>query len=187
MIIWIGSNTKAAAQKDGFYMVPQAGLLNGDKKVDASVQLSGGVSCKQWQYGAGMGFDYYKFRSVPLYAEGKRFFGSKDNKPFLYAEAGWNIAYPLENQRYHNYGWWTETTMKSKFSNGIIAGGGAGVFLPNKKGNGVMLALGYSTKTLRESWTEFLWDPVAAMQVTSRRSQKYILNRVVLKIGFRVF
>jgi hypothetical protein len=179
--------TKGQAQKQAFYLLPQVGLVNGDDHVSGSVLLSGGFANKNWQYGAGTGYDYYKFRSVPVYAEVKRLFGANSNKIFIYTNAGWNIAFPLESQRYHYSNWWWETTSKSKFSNGIIAEGGAGVFLPNKKGKGFVLSLGYSTKTLKESWTEMIWDPVASLQISTPRSNKYTLNRTVLKVGFRIF
>jgi len=175
------------SQKNSFFLLPQLGLLNGDGHVNASVLVSGGMEVAEWQYGIATGFDYYKFRSVPVYAEVRRFIGRNRKKPFLYAAAGWNIAFPLEEQNHYYNGWWGGNTDKSDFDNGYILEGGAGIFLSNKKGKGLILSAGYSTKTLGESWMENNWNPENNSWIMTSHTNRYTLNRIQLKAGFRIF
>ena len=152
------------------------------------VGLTAGVANKQWVYGIGSSVDYYKLRSVPVYAEVKRQFGNKRNAPFLYANGGINIHWVLESQhQYHNNWGWGTTLPTCDFSNGHFIEAGSGVNIRNKKGKGMFLSLGYSSKSLSEAWTEGIWDPLKNEIVMTDRSKKYLLNRVVFKVGLRVF
>ena len=152
------------------------------------VGLTAGVANKQWVYAIGSSVDYYKLRSVPVYVEVKRQLGNKTNTPFVYANAGINIHWVLESQhQYHNNWGWGPTPTNCDFSNGHFVEAGTGVNIRNKKGKGMFLSLGYSSKTLSEAWTESIWDPLKNEIVITDRSKKYLLNRLVFKVGFRVF
>jgi hypothetical protein len=176
------------AQKPEFYLAPYAGLLNGKKHASQMPGLTAGVANKQWVYGIGSSVDYYKLRSVPVYAEVKRSLGNKTNTPFLYANAGININWVLESQHpYHNNWGWGTTPTTCNFSNGHFVEAGTGVNIKNKKGKGLFLSLGYSRKSLSEAWKESTWDPLKNEIVMTDRSKKYLLNRLVFKVGFRLF
>lgn len=176
------------AQKTEFYLAPQAGLLNGNKQASQMFGLTAGVANKQWVYGIGSSIDYYQFRSIPVYAEVKKIFGNKTNSPFIYANAGKNMDWVLENQHQHPQYWgWGAPTVDCNFSSGSFLEAGTGVNIKNKKEKGMFLSLGYSRKNLNESWTETVWDPSKNEVVNSNRSKKYLLNRIVFKAGFRIF
>ena len=176
------------AQKPALYLAPQVGLLNGKQHASQTFGLTAGVATSQWVYGIGGSVDYYKFRSVPVFAEVKRMFGEKKNMPFVYANAGINMDWVLANQHQHPQYWgWGTPIEDCNFSNGHFLEGGAGVNLKNKEGKGFILSLGYSSKTLSESWEENIWDPVESKLTPTLRSNKYALNRIVFKVGFRIF
>ncbi|MEO7043740.1 MAG: hypothetical protein ABI091_00430, partial [Ferruginibacter sp.] len=127
-----------------------------------------------------------KFRSAPLYAALKKMFGDKKEAPFLYANAGINIAWVLSNQHY-GYPFWGSSVTPSHFTNGHFIEAGTGVNMKNKKGKGFFLSLGYSSKTLKENWMENVWDPAKNESIISPHTNKYLLNRIVFKVGFQLF
>ncbi len=79
------------------YLKPQLGILNGNQDNSFQFQLLGGIVSKNWQVGMGAGLDYYKVRSVPLFADIRRYFGG-DNKVFAFVNAGCNIPWALDKQ-----------------------------------------------------------------------------------------
>lgn len=176
------------SQKKEFYLAPQIGLLNGNNHISETVGLTVGVANRNWVYGIGTSIDYYKFRSVPVYTEVKKMFGDKKTTPFLYADAGINISCVLSDQHQFNYypigGGPVVTT---NFTDGHFVEAGTGVNIKNKKGKGFFLSLGYSSKTLKENWLENVWDPGKNETIISPRSNKYLLNRIIFKVGFRLF
>lgn len=176
------------AQKPAFYLAPQVGLLNGNSHAGKMFGLTAGLATTDWVYGIGASIDYYKLRSVPVYAEVKRMLGNNKNTPFLYANAGINMDWVLANQHYHQHNWgWGAPLTDCNFSNGHFLETGAGVNIKNKEGKGFSLSLGYSSKSLSESWTENIWDPLENKFTPTLRANKYSLNRVVFKVGFRIF
>ena len=176
------------AQKKEFYLAPQVGLLNGNFHASEMFGLTAGVATTQWVYAVGASVDYYKSRSAPVFAEVKRMFADKKNTPFLYANAGINVDWVLANQHQHPQFWgWGAPIADCSFSSGRFLEGGAGVNLKNKEGKGFILSLGYSSKSLSESWTENIWEPNENKIILNQRSNKYSLNRIVFKVGFRIF
>ncbi len=176
------------AQKIDFYLAPEIGLLSSKTDVAKTIGLTAGLSHNQWIYGIGASLDYYKFRSLPLFAEVKRMFGNNLNTPFVYMRAGQNIDLVLDRQHLHPQYWnWGVPISDCDFSNGLFYEAGAGMAFKNKKGKGTFLSIGYSRKTLSENWTERIWNASKNDWETAAVSKKYLLNRVVFKMGFRIF
>jgi hypothetical protein len=166
-----------------FYMVPQLVLLNGDHSASGQVQLTGGIQKNNWCLGAGVGIDYYKLRSIPLFADAKLFLG-KSHSLFTYANLGCNMAWPLESQ-YRTTWLWTSGTQKSNFSYGLYTDLGIGYAITGKQNKGIMISLGYSIKTLTETYfqAEYADFPISA-RINKEYRVNYSLNRVALKLGF---
>nr|WP_168420872.1 hypothetical protein [Escherichia coli]NKQ99695.1 hypothetical protein [Escherichia coli] len=79
--------TATAQKQTKYYLIPQAALLNGDHACNAQLQLVGGIQKKQWGFGAGLGIDYYKVRTIPLFVDTRFFFG-KERQYFSYFNLG---------------------------------------------------------------------------------------------------
>jgi hypothetical protein len=173
----------SAQQKKQWYLLPQAGLLNGDGVVSGQAMLSGGITRKGWDIGLGVGVDYYEIRTVPLFADLRKNIGTLPL--FVYANIGYNFATPLESQYIHAGEGWNHS--RSSFSNGWYAESGLGYDIPLKKNNRFLLAVGYSVKTAGEKYTETIpRDFPPYVGEVNERSYQYQFNRFVLKLGFRL-
>lgn len=172
-----------AQQKKSWYVLPQAGLLNGDGAVSGQVMLSGGMVYKGWDFGLGIGVDYYQIRTVPLIADTRKNIGMLPL--FVYADFGYNFAAPLQKQyMYADNSWWYS---KSSFHNGWYAESGLGYDVPSKKNNRFVLSVGYSIKTAGEAYTETIpRDFPPYFGETNVHSFDYRFNRFVFKLGFRL-
>lgn len=173
----------AAAQQLKPVVAAEVNLLNGDNHVNGQVNLQVGLQQKTWQFSVGSGFDYYKYRTIPVYVELKKFFGLEQHQLFVFVKGGSTIAWPTETQKtLRNTNWWGVYS-PSMFKNGLFAEGGVGYSLFNKKQHGFYTAAGYSFKSLRESYTEQNWN--GNILVSTKRSALYQMNRILLKIGYQ--
>jgi hypothetical protein len=181
-LIMIGGLAQAN-KKTSFYLHPQAALLNGDHSVSGQVQVSGGVEKKAWSIGIGAAIDYYKIRTVPLYADLRAAFG-KDRAIFSYLNVGSNIAWALESQ-YSNY-WVMGRNSKSSFSNGVYTDIGIGYSFRKGKKNSLTMSIGYSMKTTGESHWEAVYRDFPPYTVENHeRKTEYTFNRIALRLGIR--
>jgi hypothetical protein len=179
-------NTQTHAQKKTtFYFMPQVGLLNGDQYVSAQASLTGGMEIKEWGIGLGAAIDYYKVRSVPVFADIRKNITAGTTTPvFVYASFGMNIAAALESQRRRVSGW---GDLRSNYEHGLYTEGGFGCLLWNTHNTGLVLSLGYTSKTITEKYTENIYpDFPPYIPVSTERKLNYTFNRVVLKIGVRI-
>src|SRR6478752_7242725 len=143
-----------ANKKTSFYLHPQAALLNGDHSVSGQVLVSGGIEKNAFSIGIGAAIDYYKIRTVPLFADLRAAFG-KDRAIFSYLNLGSNIAWALESQS--NTYWTMGRSNKSVFSNGVYTDIGIGYSFRKAKKNSVTMSIGYSMKTISESHLETVY------------------------------
>ncbi len=175
-------NAQQSKQKGNVFVSAQAALLNGDDHVNGQILLTGGYQLKGWFIGGGTGFDYYKYRTIPAFADVKKYFGKGDRQFFIYANGGSNIAWPTLNQ-YRRVGWGAVDGL-SQFKNGIYTDVGFGYTLFNSKKRGFFTAAGYSTKTLSETYNEQIWGGPNPPIIT-KRTLEYTMNRVIIRVGYR--
>lgn len=162
-----------------WYIRPQATLLNGDHKVSGAMQLSSGVQWGNWYMGLGGAVDYYKVRSVPLFAECLRQLNHhKKESPFAYLRLGYDIAWPLHYQ--HTKTIWNAPA--SVFNNGWYAEGGLGYSWQIGDGEKLQLSLGYSGKTVKEIYSEYVGGPTPG--IIANRTLKYTFNRLAFGLAF---
>jgi hypothetical protein len=177
----------ALAQKTGnpkLAVIEEVSILNGNSTVSAAHSLSALFFKNGWGFGAGAGIDYYKVRSVPVFLSGRKEFGKTDHHLFGYAQLGYNIALALNSQHFHPGNSWSFGN--SRFRNGVYSDFGIGYALLNKKRKGLEFSMGYSLKTLTESYTETIirdFPPYGGAEF--EHSFRYSLNRLALKVGFR--
>jgi len=173
-----------ANKKTSFYLHPQVALLNGDHSVSGQILVSGGIEKKAFSIGIGVAVDYYKIRSVPLFADLRTAFG-KDRAFFSYLSIGSNIAWALESQ-YNTY-WAMGGSNKSSFSNGIYTDIGIGYSFRKAKKNSVTMSVGYSMKTISESHFETMYRDFPPYTIESfERKMDYTFNRIALRLGIRL-
>jgi hypothetical protein len=181
-MVTAGAQAKPPVSTHYFY--PEIGLLNGDHSASAQVKLTGGIQKNRWMFGLGTAIDYYKIRTVPVFADVRYAFGKKANY-FSYANFGADFVWPLETQYSQRYimGLYTENT----FNSGIYADLGVGYAFKGDKKQGLVISIGYSLKTLSSAYSEVVYKefPPYGIEYRDRRSD-YTLNRLVLRMGVRL-
>ena len=160
-----------------FHSFNTVGLLEGETGSAFQLQTINGFQTKSWFFGAGVGLDYYRLRSIPLFADVRKEFGKKENKFFLYADGGINFYWLRDKDVKQFY-------VDDKFKNGFYGETGFEYkFNVNRK---LVLTLngGYCYKKLTEDgYNYYGWGPITGLPSYPTSKIVYNLNRVVLKIG----
>ncbi|MFI5185866.1 MAG: hypothetical protein ACHQF0_04030, partial [Chitinophagales bacterium] len=74
-----------------FHSINNVGLLEGQSGSAFQLQTINGIQHKSWLIGVGSGFDFYRYRTIPLFADVRKEFGKNSNKIFVYADVGTNF------------------------------------------------------------------------------------------------
>jgi hypothetical protein len=161
-----------------FHSINSLAMLNGDNGISAAIQTVNGFTKGQWFAGIGVGLDYYRYRSAPVFADLRREFGQKKNKFFLYGNAGVNCSWVQKEFYITPTRWNGERT--NNFNNGLYTDAGIGLKAGSKNSNAFILSLGYSRKSMveRVSYTDG-WSGRELEDVN-----RYRFNRVAIKMGF---
>ena len=166
-----------------FHSINNLSLLNGDNEVSAGLQTVNGFQKGNLFAGVGVGLDYYIHRSVPLFADVRYELGKNKNKFFAYADGGINFQWVQETyDRGPIFIWDGGFNSSGKFHDGIYTDVGLGYLVGMKKGGGLVLALGHSHKSLKQTVTYTDWrtqQPVTDLY-------RYNLNRIAVKVGWRL-
>lgn len=171
--------------KGSFYLLPQIALLNGDQSASGQVQVAGGIEKNGWGLGIGTGIDYYKVRTVPVFADLRKSFG-KNSAVFSYLNIGSNLAWPLESQYSTDYIWGLGGR-RSDLSNGLYTDLGIGYTIRGKKKEGIVLSLGYSMKTIRETRYGTIYrDFPPYIPETRETKLDYTFNRIAFRLGVKL-
>jgi len=183
-IISCSINSFAQVNKNpitNFYSVNHVGLLEGQSGSAFQLQTINGVKYKSWFGGIGIGLDFYRIRSIPLFADVRKEFGKTSNKLFVFADAG------------INFGWRTDKEVKQfntndKLKNGFYTEAGAGYKFRLSNMNNLSFSLAYSYKTNTETGTNNYNVPnplyFTGALPPDQEKISYHLNRIVIKAGF---
>jgi hypothetical protein len=164
-----------------FHSINSVSFLNGENEVSAGLQSVNGFQKGNWFAGAGVGLDYYIYRSVPVFADVRYEFGKKKNRFFGYADAGVNFAW-VEDYMYNGPIIFDGPIVNpEKFQDGFYSDAGLGYIVNFKKTGGLILSLGHSRKTLRQDVTYTDWRTGHSTTDIYR----YKFNRIALKVGWR--
>ncbi|TKK68828.1 hypothetical protein FC093_09025 [Ilyomonas limi] len=134
----------------------EGGILKGDRPASSFVFTTQGIAYNQYTFGVGTGFDFYPFRSLPLFVDVKRKFSDKKIQPFIQAAAGINFT----NTRSSDAKEWYQYA-GGHFNNGFFAKGGCGLLLRAQKQLKFALSAGYSYKTTSFTYAPFTGTPWA--------------------------
>jgi hypothetical protein len=166
-----------------FHSINNIGLLEGQAGSAFQLQTINGTQYKSWFAGIGLGLDYYRYRTIPLFLDVRKEFGKTKNKFFVYGDGGISFSWVTDKQKmiYAN---------NDKFKNGIYYDAGAGYKISITRNNSVLINIGYSFKKVEETNigggffnpgdpTLFYTDPLPVMQ-----KYDYSLHRFTFKIGW---
>ena len=172
---------------DGYYMVPQIGLLNGDHAVSAQVMMVAGKMKKNTGIGIGAAIDYYKIRTVPVFIDLRKNFSLAGRPLFAYLNLGYNIASPLSSDyQQAGYSWFNK--YNDRFASGFYSDMGFGYLFSDKSHKTFFISIGYTMKTITEKYDERSYNdfPPYNQYYDAERKFQYLFNRLVLKIGARL-
>lgn len=188
MFVFIQANAQSP-QKNTSYLMPQIGVIDGDQSTSSQFQVVGGIAVKNWRIGMGTGLDYYKVRSVPVFADIRNYFG-RNKKAFAFANVGYNIPWPMEDQ--YRIIFIQGGTKKSEFEMGWYSDAGIGYDIDLGKQKALSLSLGYTIKKFSERYDSrfsWIWGWPSTLPGTgqSERTEVYTFRRLSLKAGFRLW
>lgn len=161
--------------KPRFASYNSVGMLAGDRTVHGLLQSVNGLSLGPWFVGAGLGIDSYRFRTVPVFVDGRYLFGKGRNKWFLHADAGYHFPWVKD----------PEAGIEQDFGGGLYYDGGLGYQLNmTKRGWGMFFSVGFSEKWMEE---ERLLIPVCPGGGCDPRNEyyDYRFRRYSLKVGWK--
>ncbi len=184
----IQANTQSS-QSGKSYLMPQLGIMDGDQSTNLQFQVVGGIATKNWRIGMGAGLDYYSVRSVPVFVDVRNYF-SKKKKAFAFANFGYNIPWPMEDQ--YKVIFIQGGTKKSEFKPGLYTDAGVGYDIDLGKQKNLSISIGYTIKKFSETYDErfaWIWGWPSPLPGTgqSQRTEEYTFRRLSLKAGFRLW
>jgi hypothetical protein len=161
-----------------FHSVNNIGLLEGQTGSSFQLQTINGAQFKSWFAGVGLGLDFYRYRTIPLFLDLRKEFGKSSNKLFLFTDLGTNFSWVTDNEK-------TSYELNDNFGGGFYFEGGLGYKISVSKNNSLLLSLGYSYKKLYETYDY----PVYLMYTQNSMNNwsekiNYSLNRLSIKIGW---
>jgi hypothetical protein len=169
------NSSKKALQ---FHSINNIGLLEGQAGSAFQLQTINGAQYKSCFVGFGLGLDYYRYRTIPLFFDVRKEFGKSDNKFFAYADAGIHFSSVTDKQK-------TPYAIDDKFSNGFYCDAGIGYKIVLRRNNSLLINLGYSFKRSKEDYrSELLYYYGAEAIYGPKEQHNYNLNRVSIKIGW---
>jgi hypothetical protein len=174
-LTFIFFSASAQTRKLKFNSINTIGFSGGQSGGDILLQTVNGVGFENWFSGIGFGTDYYRYKSHPLFADARRYFG-KGDKAFAYADLGYNFSgnnKPGKEVYYY-------TTYN--FTGGIYTDFGIGYKMKFTRNTSFLISAGYSYKELNNKVVSVNECLVAPCPV-DYSNYKYGNGRVVLKAG----
>ena len=89
------SSLSAQKKKVRFQSINQFAIVGGENHVNTAFQTINGIKFSDWFSGIGIGIDNYRYKTLPLFVDGRWYFG-EDKKAFFYGDVGYN--FPMKNK-----------------------------------------------------------------------------------------
>jgi hypothetical protein len=186
IFLFVTTIAKCAAQQNNtnkplqFHSINNVGLLEGQAGPAFQLQTVNDAQYKSWFAGVGVGLDYYRFRTIPLFIDLRKEFGKSGNKLFVFADAGINFYWERDKDI-------KQFPVDDKFRNGFYTEVGAGYKIKLSRKLSMLISSSYSYKKITEDGNYYYFDPPFGWPNTNWPTQKinYNLSRLVLKAGIQ--
>jgi hypothetical protein len=166
----------AQNKKIRFHSVNQFGMIGGESGISSAFQTINGIAFSNWFSGIGVGVDNYRYKTLPLFIDGRRYFDD-ENKAFVYADFGYN--FPLKNTPGKEVSYYNSYD----FTGGIYTDIGLGLQFSLNKKSSFLFSLGYSYKKMQNKIGVDVCGITGPCWVDySKYDLEY--GRMVLKAGF---
>jgi hypothetical protein len=166
--LWCAGQSVSKPKPVRFTSILQAGLLDGDANTSFQMQTINGIRYKSWTTGIGVGLDYYRVRSIPLFIDLRKNILARKETPFLYGDIGMHFSWVKNSP---DYGW-----SKATYNNGLFYEFGGGYRFSIQKERGIVLSqknYGYGACPIIGPCPEVIFE-----------RYDYIFRRLSIKAGF---
>jgi hypothetical protein len=169
------------------WVVADGGPLWGGYEATGDIRLQGGMKTNGWHIGAGAAYDPYRFRTLPIYIQGRKMFSDWKNKPFALVSFGANISLEDDQEVISIVDPiirpWQQPSYQ--YSTGIYAEAGIGWAFRATKKWGFNLSLSYTYKTNTETYSNTVWAGNNEAEISTSEN-KYLMNRLAFRIGIQL-
>jgi hypothetical protein len=174
----ISSLQSQELKKSGYYNLSSMGLLFGEG-ADGSHPFASLTTVNGWQFGQrvftgiGLGYEFYEWGVLPVFADVKYFFKQDVVTPFISFKAGY--SFPLSKRKsgsdyYTQYG---------QTYGGVLVNPEVGLLIPVGSSNAITVGVGYQYQELSYNEIQDYWYAYEKRVYTN-------YNRISLRIGFLI-
>lgn len=177
------AQVKNSRQKIQLLSISNIGLLEGSNGSFFSLQTILGVQFNKSFSGIGVGLDYYRFRSIPLFVDLRQEFGKGPNAVFAYGDIGYNFDWLTDEDKQE-----TLFSSNADFTGGLYYDVGIGYKYAFKSSHALLFSLGYAYKRieLNEQAGRFcIGGTCPPGTQTETQIYKYSMPRWAVKAGWR--
>ncbi len=176
-MLWSAAQKPAGTSKPKFASLWQIGALDGSASTAVQLQTINGIQFKTWTTGIGVGLDYYRFRSIPLFLDLRKDILNRKETPFLFGDIGMHFSWVKDSQK--------SAWPRSTYSNGLFYELGAGYKFGLPKSRALTFSAGYSFKSITEKNYGINYCPFIGPCVEGLVEKfDYDLKRLSVKAGF---
>lgn len=155
------------------------GVVTSSQSTHGLVQTVNGVSLGRVYAGLGLGIDFYRVRSVPLFIDLKYRWGKGRNQWFVYGDGGYNFPWDDESDVSTGGG------VDPHFDGGFYGDLGLGYQRLIGKRSALFFTAGYSEKYLSESYIFYPVCPGPGNCPPRTEFSDYRFRRYGFKVGWK--
>lgn len=161
------------------HTITSVGFTAGEYEVKPLVQFSAGVKLHSLFAGAGAGMDFYRVKSIPVFADLRYSFG-KQKQFFVYGNGGYNFPFNYKPKMQ----WWGQ--ISDDVSGGIYMDGGIGLNMPAGKKHSFGFSVGMSRKSIVNTTrtSTCAWGGCPTIN-DLKTEYKHVFSRFVSKLSWR--
>lgn len=175
-----GATAQKAVTKFNFQSINEIGFTAGENATRMQVATSNGVGNKKWFAGLATGMDFYRFRTIPLYADIRYRFLKGPGQVFVYTNTGYHFAWATTKEKMNV---WQGT---STVNGGVHLAAGAGYQFNLKNKYAVLISTGYTYKQVTEKFRPVICGFAGCFPSQVVEEYKYRLRRLSVKIGWLI-
>ncbi|MEO5563357.1 MAG: hypothetical protein ABIR18_07980 [Chitinophagaceae bacterium] len=161
-------------ERAGFRSIVAIGAIGGAERTNFLCQYSAGLRFDRYFAGVGIGFDSYRFNTIPVFADWRINFTNK-KVLFVYGNIGTNITIGSKNYK--------EDFQTTKIRPGLYTDAGFGYRIQLPKSNVISLSVGHSFKKLTQEQTFTYQCGLVPCEPTTD-TYNYKFNRLIVKAGW---
>ena len=164
----------------GFGTINQGGVfVAGEMLPGGNFQSINGFRYKEWFGGVGVGVDFYRYRTIPVFIDIRRTILNKPTSPFIYADFGVNYPWMRDSDK--------GSYISQDFRSGYYFDFGAGYRFNLGKKHNLLFSAGYTEKRTREDRGELDYASSTFPFPTKIDTYKYTMKRVILRVGWALW